>query len=77
MRFLGNCKNTGSDMTACCGRDPRCAVCRANALHDPSAITAVAWLALSARCEGREEDFRYWVRVFREMNDAGSKEAAC
>lgn len=77
MRFFGDCKSTGSHMTACCGSDPRCAVEMANALHGPSAITAVAWLALAARCEGSEEDFRFWVRVFREMNDGAPKEAAC
>lgn len=76
MRFLGDCKNTGSDMTACCGRDPRCAVDMARALHGTAAVTAVAWFALTARCEGREEEFRFWVRVFRLLNNGTANEDA-
>lgn len=31
--------------------------------HNNAALAA-AWCALSARCEGREADYRFWFRVF-------------
>ncbi|MBZ9739807.1 MULTISPECIES: hypothetical protein [unclassified Mesorhizobium] len=31
--------------------------------HHAAALTA-AWHALSARCDGRQDDYQFWFRVF-------------
>jgi hypothetical protein len=42
---------------------------KASALATPTldhnnAALAAAWCALSARCDGRQADYRFWFRVF-------------
>lgn len=36
----------------------------ARALHSDKAALAAAWCAFSARCDGRNEDYRFWLAVF-------------
>jgi len=41
----------------------------AMALYGDSAPTAVAWCALDAWCEGDQEEYGFWLGVFRSMNN--------
>jgi len=43
----------------------------AKALWGKTAATAIAWCGLSARGEGRTEEYRFWFRVFADLQ-AGS-----
>jgi hypothetical protein len=40
------------------------ALATAAALEHNKAALAAAWCALSARCDGRKADYRFWFRVF-------------
>jgi hypothetical protein len=37
------------------------------ALYGPDAATAAAWCARTARFDGREADYRFWVGVFERL----------
>ena len=36
----------------------------ARELWGDTAVTAIAWCAVSARCDGRTDEYRFWFRVF-------------
>lgn len=44
----------------------------ARATYGPSARTAVAWCAITARTEGRAGDFRFWFDVFTHLGGSGT-----
>jgi hypothetical protein len=37
--------------------------------HPVDPTLAAAWCAFSAHCEGREEDYRFWLQVFKGLLD--------
>lgn len=39
----------------------------AKALWGKTAATAIAWCAFSAHCDGRTQEFRFWFRVFTDL----------
>jgi hypothetical protein len=39
----------------------------ARLVHHSDIVLAVAWCALSARCEGRGDDYQFWFGVFRSL----------
>jgi hypothetical protein len=43
----------------------------AKGLWGKTAATAIAWCAVSARCDGRTQEYRFWFRVFAYLR-AGS-----
>ncbi|WP_292442261.1 hypothetical protein, partial [Mesorhizobium sp.] len=47
--------------------NPQAASEAAIALYGSSAATAAAWCAVSARCDGREADYRFWLAVFAQL----------
>ncbi|WP_292668562.1 hypothetical protein [Mesorhizobium sp.] len=47
--------------------NPQAATEAAIALYGSSATTAAAWCAVSARCDGREADYRFWLAVFAQL----------
>ncbi|WP_292237609.1 hypothetical protein [Mesorhizobium sp.] len=46
----------------------------AKAFWGKTAPTAIAWCAVSAHCEGRTQEFRFWFRVFSYLQ-AGSPDS--
>jgi len=42
----------------------------ARALWGDTAVTGIAWCALSARCDGRTDEYRFWFRVFVHLQEA-------
>jgi hypothetical protein len=44
---------------------PYAATNAAISLYGSKAPLAAAWCAFSAQCEGREDDFHFWLRVFK------------
>ena len=50
------------------------AVEAAKAFWGKTAATAIAWCAVSAHCDGRTQEFRFWFRVFTDLQ-AGSPDA--
>jgi hypothetical protein len=46
----------------------------ANAMWGKTAATAIAWCAVSARCDGRTQEFQFWFRVFTDLQ-AGSPDS--
>ncbi len=47
------------------GADPALVARKVAELYGPDALTAAAHCSLSANFAGREQDFRFWVKVFR------------
>lgn len=47
--------------------DPRAAALAAVYVYGSSAATAAAWCALTAHFDGRENDYRFWCRVFSKL----------
>lgn len=43
------------------------AVASAAELYGKSASVMVAWCALAARMDGRDEDYRFWFDVFKRL----------
>src|SRR5690554_3785027 len=39
----------------------------ARALWGDTAVTAIAWCAVSARCDGRTDEYRFWFQVFMHL----------
>jgi len=35
--------------------------------HRDKASLGAAWCAFAARCEGREDDYRFWLNVFKGL----------
>jgi hypothetical protein len=51
------------------GIDPESAIDVALAVYGSSAVTAAAWCAVTARCDGREGDYRFWLDVFKRLRN--------
>ncbi|MDW6023309.1 hypothetical protein SAZ10_16245 [Mesorhizobium sp. BAC0120] len=60
----------GGDVAVWDGVDPEWVAEAALAVYGPSAATAAAWCAVTARCDGREADYRFWFRVFARLSAA-------
>ena len=39
----------------------------AKILWGDTAVTAIAWCAVSARCDGRTDEYRFWFQVFMHL----------
>ncbi|RJG40942.1 hypothetical protein [Mesorhizobium sp. DCY119] len=39
----------------------------AKSKHGDKASLSAAWCAFAARCEGREDDYRFWLNVFKGL----------
>lgn len=50
--------------------DPDEAAKAALDIYGPDAMTAAAHCALTARFDGRERDYRFWVAVFSQLKHA-------
>ncbi|MET2829189.1 hypothetical protein [Mesorhizobium shangrilense] len=53
------------DVSVWDGADPDLVAQKAIELYGADALTAAAHCGLSANFDGRERDFRFWVKVFR------------
>ncbi|MEI9411891.1 hypothetical protein [Mesorhizobium salmacidum] len=49
--------------------DPAATVEATIELYGPDAATAAAWCALTAKFDGREEDYRFWYTVFSKLGN--------
>ncbi|TPM24239.1 hypothetical protein [Mesorhizobium sp. B2-3-5] len=47
--------------------DPAATVRATIELYGPDAATAAAWCALTANFDGRDDDYRFWCRVFSKL----------
>ncbi|MEO9340364.1 hypothetical protein ABFT80_23365 [Mesorhizobium sp. SB112] len=43
--------------------------------YEDKASLSAAWCAFAARCEGKEDDYRFWLNVFKNLT--GKRQAEC